>query len=194
MRWDDDGAKNMIHCGNELSKEFEMKILIHSAHTYIFYFVIFSFCLVFFAIFFTISHRKIVSTLFQLVVVNACTSLKFYYFCWSFSLLSFLRVERNFLPANFVTTTTKADSSVIYLCLYMPLTMEIYIWMRKCEQENQRKRENLCVECCALMRTSLDSCIYSSCCKAERAGRRSLLLITNWKFVDVGSREVLRRL
>lgn len=26
--------------------------------------------------------------------------------------------------------------------------------MRKCEQENQRKRENLC---CALMRTSLDS-------------------------------------
>lgn len=32
--------------------------------------------------------------------------------------------------------------------------------MRKCEQENQRKRENLCVECCALMRTSLDSCIY----------------------------------
>lgn len=114
-------------------------------YIYIFYFVIFSFCLVFFATFFSISHRKIVSTLFQLVVVNACTSLKFYYFCWSFSLLSFLRVERNFLPANFVTTTTKADSSVIYLCLYMPLTMEIYIYEWENVSKKINEKERTCV-------------------------------------------------
>lgn len=56
-----------------------------------------------------------------------------------------------FLPANFVTTTTKADSSV--LCINVCMTMDINVnekmWARK-------KRER----CCALMRTSLDSHIY----------------------------------